>query len=160
MKEVENIKGLFIKEDGSLWFYKKGILEQRKTATNVHGYEHCWWSVNNKSLFYKVHRLVAQTFISNPDNLPYVNHIDCNKLNNSISNLEWCTQKHNINHAKQLGRIPSGEKRWNAKLTWSQVNEIRRLRKETSLTQKQVGELFGIQRENVRDIEKNKTWVT
>lgn len=47
----------------------------------------------------KVHRLVAETFIPNPDNLPCVNHKDCNPSNNAVSNLEWCTYSYNTNYA-------------------------------------------------------------
>ena len=50
-----------------------------------------------------VHRLVAKTFIINPNNLPQVNHIDGNKLNNAISNLEWCDNSYNQKHAYKLG---------------------------------------------------------
>lgn len=53
--------------------------------------------------YYAVHRLVALTFIDNPHNLPVINHIDGNKLNNHISNLEWCTISENTQHAYNTG---------------------------------------------------------
>lgn len=51
---------------------------------------------NNKRKKFLLHRLVAQTFIPNPNNYPIINHIDENKQNNSVDNLEWCTQQHNM----------------------------------------------------------------
>lgn len=63
--------------------------------------------VNYKNKTYKVHRLIAKTFIPNPLNLPQVNHKDGNKLNNNYLNLEWCTQQQNTQHAYDNGLAKS-----------------------------------------------------
>ncbi len=78
-----------------------------------------------------VHRLVASAFLPNPHGLPVVNHIDCNPHNNSVENLEWCTQAENLDHSRRLGRIRTdhnlGVRSANARLSDAQVLEIRRL---------------------------------
>lgn len=51
----------------------------------------------------RVHRLLMEAFIPNPNNYPHINHIDGNKLNNSLNNLEWCSSKHNSQEAVRLG---------------------------------------------------------
>ena len=58
---------------------------------------------NGKQKMKTVHRLVAETFISNDDNLPEINHIDGNKVNNRVDNLEWCTRSENVKHAIKNG---------------------------------------------------------
>ena len=58
---------------------------------------------NKKSKSCSVHRLVASAFLPNPESLPFVNHIDGNKFNNIVTNLEWCTAEYNAKHAIQLG---------------------------------------------------------
>jgi len=59
---------------------------------------------SGKTKALKVHRVVAQAFIPNPENKPCVNHIDNNSSNNSVSNLEWCTLKENTAHCVKSGR--------------------------------------------------------
>lgn len=75
-----------------------------------------------------VHRLVAETFIENKWNKPQVNHIDGDKKNNHVSNLEWCTNKENIVHSYKVGLRKGtnhvGERNTMAKLTEEEVTEI------------------------------------
>ena len=61
----------------------------------------------NVGKHYLVHRLVAQAFINNPFNLPYVNHKDENPINNVVSNLEWCSQSYNVNYGSAQERLSS-----------------------------------------------------
>ena len=70
----------------------------RKTKGSKHslGYMQCGITVDGKPKVFKVHRLVAETWIDNPDNLPEIHHIDNNKENNAVSNLMWVT--HSQNH--------------------------------------------------------------
>ena len=75
---------------------KEKILKLRK---DKNGYLEVNLHKDNKSITRKVHRLVAEAFISNPYNKPYINHKDCNPSNNNADNLEWCTQKENIDYS-------------------------------------------------------------
>lgn len=69
--------------------------------------------VNKKRKNYRIHRLVASAFISNPHNLPEVNHKDWNKHNSYVENLEWCTRLENSRHSRrELGRIASKPFLW------------------------------------------------
>lgn len=69
------------------------------------GYVRVTLRVNNKPKTVKVHRLVAETFIPNPENKPTVNHIDEDKTNNVASNLEWATMKEQNNHGTRTERM-------------------------------------------------------
>ena len=60
---------------------------------------------NGEQKMYLVHRLVAKTFIPNPDNLPEVNHRDYNPSNNYVQNLEWCDRKYNCNYGTRIKKI-------------------------------------------------------
>lgn len=74
-----------------------------KQGLNHKGYSMVWLSYNSKKKSIAVHRLVAIAFVPNPNGLPQVNHIDGNKQNNHISNLEWCDNSQNQLHAYKLG---------------------------------------------------------
>ena len=76
----------------------------------------------------KIHRLVAEAFIPNPDALPFINHKDEDKENNAVWNLEWCTAKYNCNYGTRVQRVT--EKRIGAKLNWTEhgLEKLRRLR--------------------------------
>ena len=75
----------------------------RKTFPNRKGYLSCIIYNNNKKHNMRIHRLVAKTFIENPLNKEQVNHIDGNKQNNCVNNLEWCTNSENQLHAYKNG---------------------------------------------------------
>ena len=81
---------------------------QKKCIMKQGGYYQIQLYKNNKAKNFVVHRLVAEAFIPNPDDLPQVNHKDHNRLNNRVENLEWCTAKYNSNH-KRNNRKPLGE---------------------------------------------------
>ena len=83
---------------GCMRLYKGQILKQR---INRHGYKMA--NIEGKTV--SVHRMIAETFLPNPDNLPCVNHKDENKTNNWVTNLEWCTHKYNNIYGTRIRRI-------------------------------------------------------
>lgn len=104
-KDVVGYEGLYqvsnlgrvkrIKHTTKKLFFSERIVNQ---YVNMNGYMMAPLSKDGKDKHKAVHRLVAQAFIPNPDNLPFVNHKDENPLNNHVDNLEWCTAKYNSNY--------------------------------------------------------------
>lgn len=109
-----------------------------------------------------VHRLVAKYFIINTENKPCVNHLDGNKDNNCVSNLEWVTYRENNLHAHNNGLQPKQDKRGlnngNNKLNELQVRIIRRLRNDYKMKVKHIQEVFGIGTTTVHEIASGKRW--
>ena len=85
---------------------RKYITKERylKGRKNSKGYLRVALKSNEKNSTQFIHRLVAQAFISNPQNKPCVNHKDCIVTNNTVSNLEWCTQKENMEYMVKMKR--------------------------------------------------------
>ena len=75
-----------------------------KPIASYNGYQRVGLYKDGKMILFSVHRLVANAFLSNPSNLPQVNHKDENKLNNTVENLEWCTAKYNANYGNKSKR--------------------------------------------------------
>lgn len=96
IKNVDGLEYYRITKSGKLY---NNITKNEIKPKIVNGYE----IVNIGSKNHTLHRLVALTFLDNPENKPYVDHIDSNKLNNNVKNLRWATQKENCNyHGKKI----------------------------------------------------------
>lgn len=110
---VKGYEGLYeISRDGEIKSVERfgtrgGIMKIRYNKSD--GYYRLGLTKNNIQKQKSLHRLLAESFLPNPDNLPEVNHINGDKLDNSLNNLEWCTKQHNIQHAFRTG-LNSGEK--------------------------------------------------
>lgn len=102
ISNLGRVKSLPKKRNNNNGYYiqKEMIL---KNHLNNKGYQYVYLSVPIKKKYY-VHRLVGIAFIPNPFKKPYINHIDCNPLNNNMKNLEWCTPQENTDHMVSLKR--------------------------------------------------------
>lgn len=102
-----------------------------------------------------VHRLVALAFIPNPENKSAVNHIDGNRSNNNVNNLEWVTPKENVLHSYKYGnrKICKNVPR-NTLLTDFQISQIDKLR--TLYTVKEISKLFNIEYQSLKNIIHKK----
>lgn len=158
MKEIKNYEGLYsVTKEGKIFGNKRNkFLRQR---TNRAGYLVVNLSKNNILKTLAVHRITAQTFLDNPENKRTVNHKNGNKSNNNINNLEWCTDSENQKHSYRTGLNKSiGENHFRSNLTEKEVLEIRRLLKETKITQMKLSKMFNVATGTVSNIKTRKTW--
>lgn len=97
MKDIKGFEGLYaITQDGKVWSYRRQ--KYMTPADNGHGYLQInLWDASGNLEKKRVHRLVAEAFLPNPDGLTDVNHKDNCRTNNSVSNLEWVSRKENCN---------------------------------------------------------------
>lgn len=105
IKEVR--PNYFVTTDGKVYSEKYGYRVELKQSEHK-GYRRVTLSQDNKRTQYPVHRLVAEAFIPNPEEKPFVNHIDGNKRNNIVKNLAWCTGSENQRHAYDVLNVRNG----------------------------------------------------
>ena len=122
------------------------------------GYRRVVLMKNGKQINALVHRLIAQTFIPNPENKPEVNHKDGNKENNSVFNLEWCTHKENVHHAIETGlKDDRGTHSSRASCNEEKVKKIRSLISEGKRNE-EIAKIIGVSKDVVRYIRCNRTY--
>jgi hypothetical protein len=158
---VRSLDRVIVEKSGKTQTLKGRILKPR---TNPGGYRYIELGKNGTKATFAIHHLVAQAFIPNPGNKRTVNHIDGNKLNNSLINLEWSTYSENLEHAYKTGlrravQIEAvGSKNYKRKLKSEQVLEIKRLLATGNLTHKEIATKFSIARSTITEIKSGRRW--
>jgi hypothetical protein len=155
VKEYENL--YHISNYGNIRSDKNNNKEL-KQFVNRHGYKIVSLCTNYVKKTFKVHILVSYAFMDAPKIGYEINHIDGNKANNNLNNLEWVTKSENALHAFKLGlRIKKfGEDNPNNKLTFDEVKEIKTLL--PSKTNSQIAKIFSVTSQNINSIRKLKSW--
>lgn len=123
-----------------------------------HGYHHIHLYTGGKYRTKKVHRLVAKAFIPNPEDKPNVNHIDLDRTNNKVDNLEWCTQQENIDHSIKLGSYDLFDNNVFAKLKNEQVLQIVQLLDTSNMIYTDIAIRFNISVQSIEGIDSGRTW--
>lgn len=140
-------------EGTSRWGYKRIL----KPSVSRNGYLRVSVRINGKTKNKSVHRLVLKTFSTPIDaNKSEVNHIDGNKRNNKLSNLEWCTRKENSQHALKMGAVPAGETHALSKLNNDKIIFIKKNYKKFSYSF--LAKKYGVTKSAIGCVVKNKSW--
>lgn len=100
MGRVRSLTRTFKRSDGTIATYRGRVLKPVGRP-----YLHVYLSKNNIHSMMRVHRLVAEAFVQNTENLKCVDHIDCNKTNNRADNLRWCSHSQNMRYAQENGLL-------------------------------------------------------
>ena len=136
-----------------------------KQHCNSNGYMRVKMSICGKSKDYLVHRLVASLFLEQVDGKDFVNHIDGDKRNNHVANLEWCTKSENELHAHRIGikranNVLRGEESFFHKLKKEDVDYIRRVHKpyDKEFGTNPLARKFGVNPQTITELIHGRTW--
>lgn len=158
--QVRSISRLIARQDGSTQRFRQCILSPRKNST---GYLIVTLSdlSNGRRATVRVHRLVAEAFIPNPMSLPEVNHIDSDRANARVDNLEWVTPSQNRYHGYHFGSVSLprriGEKTSSAKLDAGKVLEIRLLASR-GVSSRQLAKKYAVNKTTILRLLSGETW--
>jgi len=156
IKEIKNYEGLYT-------ISNKGVIRSLYTGKiikqylNRYGYYQVRLYKNNKPRNCTVHRLVAETFIPNIHNAESVNHIDGNKTNNKVENLEWCSSGENFSKAYHAGLIAKGNLNGNSIFNEEQVRFIRDAYK-SGYSERRLARVFNTTHDVIDDIISRKSY--
>lgn len=136
----------------------------RKPRLNKFGYLQMNFSRNDgtkRTVTKLVHKLIAETFIPNPNHYPQINHKDGDKQNNAIDNLEWCSASENACHAHKTGLAFTyrGSEHINAKLTDEQIKEIREQYAKGAISQGEIAIAYNVSQTTVGRIVRGERYV-
>lgn len=156
---IQNYPDYQISSTGSVKSLKRNKEKILNLQKGTHGYLHVNLCKEGKLKTFKVHKLVGTAFLSNPFNLPQINHLDGVKTNNNIWNLEWVNNSDNSKHAFRLNlRSNQGEKHPRSKLKEKDIIQIKSLYKNKKHTQKNLAELFNVSPQLIYYITSNRSW--
>lgn len=127
---------------------------KRILSGSVHSDNYILVTLHGKQI--PIHRLVAEAFIPNCEKKPEVNHIDGNKMNNAVDNLEWTTRAENQKHAVDNGLQPKPAKTYQGKFTAEQREEIKHLWDSGMFSRRQLSKKFGVSHTCINDILNDK----
>lgn len=160
-ERIEDFEGRFMITDFGRLFSINGRwkgIRLLKHAVDGPGYYNATLRMKPKCRVVRIHQLVGEHFVDNPDNKPQLNHKDGDKLNNYYTNLEWATPLENIQHAIRIGLIDKkGEKHHHAKLKDCDIPLIFEMRNKEMLM-KNIAHHFGVSRRTIGDVLNRNLW--
>lgn len=155
-KVINNFPSYRISSIGRVCKIKYNRRYYLKLTDNGKGYCKVCLYHERKHKYLYVHRLVAEAFIPNSDNKPFINHKNGIKNNNYYTNLEWATFSENMKHGFDTNLYPSGEQHYNSKISNETISNIKKMYATNKYTQNQLAIYYNISGAMVCLIVNNK----